>query len=95
MRSPNEVADLVASLASDRASFVDGACIDINGGLVVSRLRSRKGQTGFGLAPIMSPLFVAWARHRPRDAVFPGGMTGGRAHGGGDGGSRPMGDGVR
>ena len=33
---PHEVADLVTSLASDRASFVDGACIDINGGLVFS-----------------------------------------------------------
>ena len=33
---PHEVADLVTSLASDRASFVEGACIDINGGLVFS-----------------------------------------------------------
>ena len=58
-------------------------------------VRSRKGQIGFGLAPITSPLFVAWASRRPRDAVFPGEMTGGRAHGGGDGGSRPTGDGAR
>lgn len=86
---PHDVADLVTSLASDRASFVDGAGIDIDGGPVFSRLRSRKEQTGFGLAPITSPLFVAWARRRPRDAVFPGEMTGERAHGGGDGGSRP------
>jgi 3-oxoacyl-[acyl-carrier protein] reductase len=31
-----EVADLVAYLVSDKASFVNGACIDINGGLYFS-----------------------------------------------------------
>lgn len=31
-----EVADLVAYLATDKASFVTGACLDINGGLVFS-----------------------------------------------------------
>lgn len=33
---PDEIGDLVAYLASDRASFVTGACIDVNGGLVFS-----------------------------------------------------------
>ncbi|WP_179381097.1 SDR family NAD(P)-dependent oxidoreductase [Jannaschia marina] len=33
---PAEIGDLVAYLASDRSSFVNGACIDVNGGLVFS-----------------------------------------------------------
>ena len=32
----SEIGDLLAYLASDRASFVNGACIDVNGGLVFS-----------------------------------------------------------
>ena len=32
---PEFVADMVALLASDRASFVTGACWDVNGGLYV------------------------------------------------------------
>ncbi len=32
----NEVADLVAFLASEEASFITGACVDINGGTVFS-----------------------------------------------------------
>jgi 3-oxoacyl-[acyl-carrier protein] reductase len=33
---PEEVADLVVFLASDKSSFVNGACIDINGGIAFS-----------------------------------------------------------
>lgn len=32
----SEVADLIAYLASDQASFVNGACVDINGGILFS-----------------------------------------------------------
>ena len=33
---PNDVADLIAYLASDEASFLTGTCVDINGGLAFS-----------------------------------------------------------
>lgn len=34
--APEDCADLVAFLASDRAAFITGACIDINGGMLFS-----------------------------------------------------------
>ena len=35
-KSAAEVADLVAYLASAQASFVNGTCVDINGGILFS-----------------------------------------------------------
>ncbi len=63
---PEEIADAVAWLCSDRSSFVTGAAIPVNGGYVARRQGARTGRaSGLRAAPPQAGVIEAAKRRGP------------------------------